>query len=55
MVDETSGDCEQPVAGGGCDGELFGVLGFAEAGGPAGEVVCERGAGEPGAVGGELS
>ena len=32
----------------------FGVLGVAEAGCPAGEVVCERGAGQPSAVGEEV-
>ena len=39
MVDETSGHGEQPVAGGGRDGELFGVLGVAEACDPACGVV----------------
>ena len=55
VVEEACGHCEEPVADGGCDGELARGVDFAEAGGPAGEVVGECGAGEPGAVGEEPS
>ena len=55
MVDEAARHSEEPVGDGGCDGELARGVGAAEAGGPAGEVVREHAAGEPGAVGGESS
>ena len=55
VVDEAARHGEEPVGDGGCDGELARGVGAAEAGGPAGEVVGEHAAGEPGAVGGESS
>ncbi len=55
VVDEAAWHGEEPVADGGCDGELARGVGAAEAGGPAYEVVGEHAAGEPGAVGGESS
>ena len=55
VVDEAARHGEEPVADGGRDGELALRGGRAEAGRPAGEVVREHAAGEPGAVGGELS
>ena len=55
VVDEAARHGEEPVADGGRDGELPGGVGAPEAGGPAGEVVREDTAGEPGAVGEELA
>ena len=55
VVDEAARHGEEPVADGGCDGELARGVGAAEAGGPAYEVVGEHAAGDPGAVGGEWS
>ena len=55
VVDEAAWHGEEPVADGGRDGELRCGVGVSEAGGPAGEVVREHAAGEPGAVGEESS
>ena len=52
-VDEPAGEGEEPGADGAGDGELVVGVDAAEAGGPAGEVVGEHGAGEPGGVGEE--
>ena len=51
VVDEAAWHGEEPVADGGRDGELCCGVGASGAGGPAGEVVREHAAGEPGAVG----
>ena len=53
VVDEAAWHGEEPVGDGGRVGELARGVGAAEAGGPAGEVVREHAAGEPGAVGEE--
>ena len=55
VVDEAARHGEEPVGDGGCDGELARGVGASEAGSPAGEVVREHAAGEPGAVGEESS
>ena len=54
VVDEPGGHGEQFSAGGGGNGEFSGVLGVSEACGPAGEVVSQCGAREPGAVAREV-
>ena len=53
MVDEAARHREQPPAEGGGGGEPVGVLSVSEAGGPAGEVVGQHGAGDVGDVGEE--
>ena len=55
VVDESGGHGQEPPADGGRDGELVLGVDAAEAGGPADDVVRDRGAGEPGAVREELA